>query len=50
VTVKERIRESSISVVESDFVDDRETIAAMKRRTNPPKRVGRKFWRRKLTA
>jgi hypothetical protein len=50
VTVKERIRESSISVVESDFANDRETIAAMKRRTHPPKPAGRKFWRRKPAA
>jgi hypothetical protein len=49
VTVKERIQESSISVVESDFANDRETIAALRRRTHPPK-PARKFWRRRLAA
>jgi hypothetical protein len=47
VTVKERIRESAVSVVESDFAHDRETIAALRRRTRSPKPVTRKLRRRK---
>jgi hypothetical protein len=50
MTVKERIRQSSISVVESDFLDDDETIAALKRRTRRPKHPGRRRWRRKPAA
>jgi hypothetical protein len=50
MTVQERIRESSLSVVESDFANDRETIDALKRRTHPPKPAIRRFWRRKPTA
>ena len=47
MTVKERIRESAVSVVESDFAHDRETIAALRRRTRSPKPVTRKLRRRK---
>jgi hypothetical protein len=47
VTVNERIRQSSISVVESDFAHDDETIAALKRRTRRPKPAGRRLGRRK---
>jgi hypothetical protein len=47
VTVKERIQESAVSVVESDFAHDRETIEALRRRTRPPKPVTRKLRRRK---
>lgn len=47
VTVKERMRESAVSVLESDFAHDHETIAALRRRTHPPKPVTRKLRRRK---
>jgi hypothetical protein len=47
VTVKERIQESAVSVMESDFAHDRETIEALRRRTHPPKPVTRKLRRRK---
>jgi hypothetical protein len=50
VTVKELIRQSAVSVVESDFAHDDETIAAMKRRTRRPKPVHRRLGRRKPTA
>jgi hypothetical protein len=50
MTVKERVRESALSVVESDFTDERETIAGLKRRKHPPKRPARKLRRRKPAA
>ena len=50
MTVKERVRESALSVVESDFADERETIAGLKRRKHPPKQPARKLPRRKRTA
>jgi hypothetical protein len=50
MTVKERVRESALSVVESDFADEHETIAALKRRKRPPKQSARKLPRRKRTA
>ena len=46
MTVKERIQESAVSVVESDFAHDRETITALRRRTRQPK-AARKLRRRK---
>jgi hypothetical protein len=50
MTVQQRIRESGLSVIESDFANDRETIHALKRRTHPPKPATRRFWRRKPAA
>jgi hypothetical protein len=50
MTVKERVRESAISVVESDFADEHETIAGLKRRKHPPKPPTRRRRRRKPTA
>jgi hypothetical protein len=50
MTVKERIQESAVSVVESDFAHDHETIAGLRRRIHPPKRASRRLWRRKTTA
>jgi hypothetical protein len=47
VTVKELNRQSAVSIVESDFAHDDETIAAMKRRTRGPKRSSRLRLRRK---
>jgi len=46
VTVKERVRESALSVVESDFADEHETIAGLKKRKHPPKPPARKLRRR----
>jgi hypothetical protein len=50
MTVKERVRESAISVVESDFADEHETIAGLKRRKHPPKPPVRKPRRRRKPA
>lgn len=50
MTFKERVRESAISVVESDFADEHETIAGLKRRKHPPKAPVRKRRRRKPAA
>jgi hypothetical protein len=47
MTVRERVRQSALSVVESDFADDRETIAGLRRRIHPPKPPVRKLRRRK---
>jgi hypothetical protein len=49
VTVKERVRESALSVVESDFADEHETIAGLKKRKRPPKPPARKLRRRSKT-
>jgi hypothetical protein len=50
MTVKELIQQSSVSVMESDFAHDRETIAELRRRTHPPKPATRKLRRRKSSA
>jgi hypothetical protein len=50
MTVKERVRESALSVVESDFADEHETIAGLKRRKHPPKPPVRRRRRRKPAA
>jgi hypothetical protein len=49
MTVKERVREAALSVVESDFADENETIAGLKRRKHPRKPPARKLRRRKTT-
>jgi hypothetical protein len=49
MTVKERVREAAISVVESDFADEHETIAGLKKRKRPPKPPARKLRRRSKT-
>jgi hypothetical protein len=50
MTVRERIRQSALSVVESDFADDRETIAGLRRRIHPPKPPVRRLRRRRQSA
>jgi hypothetical protein len=47
MSVKERVLQTSISVLESDFADDHETVVAWRRRTHPPKPQLRRFRRRK---
>jgi len=50
MTVKERIHQSAVSVVESDFAHDDETVAAWRRRNHPRKPQYRRFRRRKPAA
>jgi hypothetical protein len=50
MTVSERVRQSALSVVESDFANEHETIAGRRRRIHPPKPPARKLRRRKQNA
>jgi hypothetical protein len=50
MNIQERIRQSAVSVVESDFASDQETISGLKRRRHPPKPPGRKLRRRPRAA
>ncbi len=48
MTVRQRIQESAVSVVASDFANDAETIAGLRKRTHAPKPGMWKAGRRKL--
>jgi hypothetical protein len=50
MNVKERILQTAVSVVESDFADDHETVAAWRRRVHPPRPQVRRFRRRRPAA
>jgi hypothetical protein len=50
MTFQELNRQSAVSVLESDFAHERETIAGLKRRIHPPKPPARRLRRRKQRA